>query len=258
MSPFHALILGLLEGFTEFLPISSTAHLVIGARLLEIPSDGFLTSFVIAIQLGAIASLLVLYRKTLITDFPLMLRVAVAFVPAAVVGFALYTIIKEIFLESLTIIAWALLAGGIIFIIFERARKKGFMPEYEGTAATMSLQKAVLIGCAQSFAVVPGVSRAGATILGGLALGLPRVEIARFSFLLAIPTMLAATGYDLLKTGSSFVLADWHILLIGFVAAFAAAYVSARALISFVSTHSFEGFGWYRIVVAILLFVFLV
>lgn len=258
MSPFHALILGLLEGFTEFLPISSTAHLVIGARILDIPQGAFLTSFVIAIQLGAIASLLVLYRKTLISEYALMLRVLIAFIPAAIVGFTLYSVIKEVFLESLTVIAWALLLGGIVFIVFERARKRGFIAERESAIADMSLQKAILIGCAQSLAVVPGVSRAGATILGGLALGLPRVEIARFSFLLAIPTMGAATGYDLLQTGSSFVGSDWHILLFGFLAAFCAAYVSARALIAFVSTHSFEWFGWYRIVLALLLFAFLV
>lgn len=258
MSPFHALILGLLEGFTEFLPISSTAHLVIGSRLLGVPADSFLTSFIIAIQLGAIASLLVLYRKTLVTDHALMLRVLLAFVPAAIVGFTLYSLIKEVFLESLSIIAWALLLGGTVLVVFEQARKRGFILERGIEASNMSLSRAVLIGCAQSLAVVPGVSRAGATILGGLALGLSRVEIARFSFLLAIPTMLAATGYDLVRTGSAFALSDWHLLLIGFVAAFCAAYVSARALIHFVSTHSFEWFGWYRIVLAVLIFFFLV
>lgn len=258
MSPFHALILGLLEGFTEFLPISSTAHLVIGARLFGIPSDAFLTSFVIAIQLGAIASLLILYRKTIVSDHALMLRVVVAFLPAAVVGFALYTVIKEIFLESMFIIACALFLGGVVFILFERARGKGLIAEREIRAADMPLSTAALIGCAQSLAVVPGVSRAGATILGGLALGLPRVEIARFSFLLAIPTMLAATGYDLVRTGSAFALSDWHLLFLGFASAFCAAYVSARALIHFVSTHSFEWFGWYRIALAALIFFFLV
>lgn len=258
MSPFHALILGLLEGFTEFLPISSTAHLVVGARLLDIPSNAFLTSFVIAIQLGAIASLLVLYRRTLVSEHALMLRVLVAFLPAALVGFALYSVIKEIFLESMTIIALALFLGGIVFIVFERARKRGFLPEREVGAHDMSFGKAVAIGCAQSLAVVPGVSRAGATILGGLALGLPRVEIARFSFLLAIPTMLAATGYDLLRSGGSFAFSEWHLLLIGFGAAFIAAYVSARALIHFVSTHSFEVFGWYRVCLALLIALFLI
>ncbi len=258
MSPFHAIILGLLEGFTEFLPVSSTAHLVIGAHLLDIPSDTFLTSFIIAIQLGAIASLLFLYRKTLISDHGLVLRVLIAFLPAALVGFALYSVIKEVFLESMTIIAWALFLGGVVFILFERARKRGFIPTQDIRAEHMSLRKALVIGCAQSLAVVPGVSRAGATILGGLALGLPRVEIARFSFLLAIPTMLAATGYDLLRTGSSFAFGDWHVLMLGFVAAFCAAYVSARALIHFVSTHSFEWFGWYRIVLAAFIFFFLI
>ncbi len=257
MSPFHAILLGFLEGFTEFLPVSSTAHLVIGARLLELPSDGFLTSFIITIQLGAIASLLVLYRKTLISDHALVLRVVVAFLPAALVGFSLYSIIKNVFLESMTIITGALFIGGVIFILFERARLCGFIPTREIKVADMSLTHAVIIGCAQSLAVVPGVSRAGATILGGLALGLPRVEIARFSFLLAIPTMLAATGYDLLKTGSSFALSDWHLLLFGFLAAFFAAYISARALIHFVSTHSFEWFGWYRILLALFIFFFL-
>jgi undecaprenyl-diphosphatase len=242
---FEASILGVVEGFTEFLPISSTAHLILSSQLLRIPESEFLSSFIIAIQLGAIASVVLVYWRRILWDRASMLRVAAAFIPTAIIGFALYYLVKAFLFENLEIIAWTLLLGGIILIVFEYWRK-GKEP-LETPLAEMPFMTAIVIGCIQALAIVPGVSRAGATIVGGMVLGIGRKEIVEFSFLLAIPTMLAATGYDLLKTGSSFATREWELLAVGFVVSFIAAYAGIRFLVRLVQTHSFTGFGWYRI-----------
>ncbi|OGG59826.1 undecaprenyl-diphosphatase UppP [Candidatus Kaiserbacteria bacterium RIFCSPHIGHO2_01_FULL_56_24] len=256
MTIFDSIILGLVEGFTEFLPISSTGHLVIVSQLLRIPESAFLSSFIIAIQLGAIASVVLLYWKTLVFDFAVLKRVIVAFLPTAVIGFLLYKILKSYLIENLALIAWMLLIGGIVLILFERwhtGRVREGKPLSE-----MPYSTAFFIGCIQALAIVPGVSRAGATIVGGMLLGIGRKEIVEFSFLLAIPTMLAATGYDLLKSGSAFATAEWDLIIVGFIVSFIAAYAGVRFLIRFIETHSFTSFGAYRILVgaAVLAFLF--
>lgn len=245
MSILDAILLGIVEGFTEFLPISSTAHLVLASRVLEIPSSDFLSSFIIAIQLGAIGAVVLLFWRTIAFDFERMQRVALAFVPTAIIGFVLYKLLKEFLIENLTLIACALLIGGVVLVVFEYFHKREAVSvEAEGP---MPFMTAFLIGLAQSLAIIPGVSRAGATILGGLMLHVPRKDIVEFSFLLAIPTMLAATGYDLLKNGASFAGGEWELLTIGFVVAFLAAYAGVRWLLRYIESHSFSGFGWYRI-----------
>ena len=252
-----AVILGVVEGLTEFLPISSTAHLILTSRLLAIPESGFLASFVIVIQLGAISCVVLLFGRTIVWDLETMKRVAVAFVPTAVIGFALYSVLKAYLLESLGLIAWTLLIGGIILVVFEYWHRGREDAVHTTPLAQLPYMKAFLIGCAQAIAIVPGVSRAGATILGGLALGMGRKEIVEFSVLLAVPTMLAATGYDLLKAGPSFSIDEWQ-LAIGFLVSFIAAYAAIRVFIRFVQTHTFSAFGWYRIVLGIVLLAFLV
>lgn len=253
MNFLEAIILGVVEGFTEFLPISSTAHLVISSAVLRIPESGFLSSFIIAIQLGAIASIVFIYSKRILWDLEAMKRVVAAFIPTALIGYALYSLVKTLLLENLEIIAWSLLIGGFILIIFEWWRKGEVA--VETPLSEMPYMTAIVIGCMQALAIVPGVSRAGATIVGGMVLGIGRKEIVEFSFLLAIPTMLAATGYDLLKTGSSFALREWELLAVGFVVSFIAAYAGVRFLVRLVQTHSFTGFGWYRIVLGALILV---
>lgn len=255
MTIIDAVILGIVEGFTEFLPISSTAHLVISSQLLSIPESEFLSSFIIAIQLGAIASVVLVYWRMLLFDFETMKRVALAFIPTAAIGFLLYKLVKGFLLENLTIIAWSLLLGGVILLLFERWQKS--VPARATPLSEMPYATAILIGCIQAAAIIPGVSRAGATIVGGMVLGLGRSEIVEFSFLLAIPTMLAATGYDLLKTGSSFAVREWELLAVGFLVAFVAAYAGIRFLVRFVQTRSFAGFGIYRIVLGAALLIFL-
>jgi undecaprenyl-diphosphatase len=244
---FDSIILGIVEGFTEFLPISSTAHLVITSHLLRIPESAFLSSFIIAIQLGAIASVFLIYWKRLVFDFEVLKRVVIAFIPTAVIGFVLYKLLKSFLLENLSLIAWMLLLGGVALILFERWQKKAM--QKEAPLSEMPYRTAFLIGCIQALAIVPGVSRAGATIVGGMLLGIDRTAIVEFSFLLAIPTMLAATGYDLLKSGSAFAGTEWNLLIVGFIVSFIAAYASVRFLLRFIETHTFTSFGWYRIAV---------
>lgn len=241
MDYLSAFVLGVVEGLTEFLPISSTGHLVITSQLLGLPESPFLASFIIVIQLGAIASVVLLYWRTLLFDFATLQRLAVAFIPTALIGFLLYSVLKNYLLESLQLIAWMLLLGGIALILFEKYAAPSIAPK------PLTYGRAFLVGCAQAVAMVPGVSRAGATIIGGLALGMSREKIVEFSFLLAIPTMLAATGYDLLKSAAAFTTDDWGYLVTGFIVSFLAAYVAVRWLIRYVQTHTFTVFGWYRI-----------
>ncbi len=253
MTLLEAILLGILEGFTEFLPISSTAHLLVGAKVLSIPDSLFLSSFIIAIQVGAILAIVLLFWRTIILDFETMKKVFVAFIPTAFIGFVLYKLIKNFLFENFFLIALALIVGGVILILFER-----YFTVKEDIIHTLSYTHAFLIGCFQSLAVVPGVSRAGATILGGLYLGVPRRKIVEFSFLLAVPTMLAATAYDLYKTGFSLTGNEWSLLSIGFFASALSAFICVRFLISYVQRHSFEAFGWYRIALGLGMWAFLI
>ena len=192
MDFFQAVLLGMVEGITEFLPISSTGHLILTARLLRIPSSAFLSTFEIAIQFGAILAAAVLYWRQLLFDRAILTRVFVALLPALGVGFVFYSTIKRM-LDSERTVLWALLVGGLLIILFEifyRAK------ESITDVKSMSYRTAFLVGLFQSLAVIPGVSRAGATILGGLWLGMKRAIIVEFSFLLAIPTMFAATTLE--------------------------------------------------------------
>jgi undecaprenyl-diphosphatase len=249
MTFLDSILLGIVEGLTEFLPISSTAHLILASEFLGISSSTFLSSFIIAIQLGAIGAVVVLFWRTIVFDLETMKRVGIAFIPTAIIGFLLYRLLKEVLVENLWLVAAALFFGGIVLIVFERYHREG--------DAEISYTTAFFLGCIQALAIVPGVSRAGATILGGLALGVPRVKIVEFSFLLAIPTMLAATGYDLLKSGGAFAASEWELLAVGFVTSFVAAYIGVTWLIRYVQTHSFAAFGWYRVILGAALFIWL-
>jgi undecaprenyl-diphosphatase len=252
MNLFHALILGVVEGLTEFLPVSSTGHLILAAKLLRVPPTELLKSFQITIQLGAILSVLLLYGKTFLLDRAALARVAAAFLPTAVLGFLFYKTIKAHFLGNDSLVLWALFAGGIFLIGFELlfSRRKGKIDHF----ARMSYARAFAIGCFQGLAVVPGVSRSAATILGGLALGLERKTTVEFSFLLAVPTMLAASLWDLWKSSSAFSSHDFGMLALGFGVSFVVAWASMRFFLRYVRTHSFIPFGVYRIILAGLFF----
>ncbi|MBL8014398.1 MAG: undecaprenyl-diphosphate phosphatase [Candidatus Omnitrophica bacterium] len=252
MDLFHALILGIVEGITEFLPVSSTGHLIITAKLLGLPQTEFLKTFDISIQLGAILSVVVLYWRSLLVDLDVIKRVAAAFIPTAVLGFGLYKIVKSVLLGNVYVVLWSLLLGGVVLIAFEMLHKE--KADAVSDIKKMSLAQAALIGCFQAVAMIPGVSRSAATIIGGLFLGISRKTIVEFSFLLACPTMAAATGLDLLKSAHDFSADQFSFLAVGFISSFVVGILSIRFLLYFVRNHNFISFGVYRIIAAILLF----
>ena len=256
MDILHALILSVVEGISEFLPISSTGHLVLTSELLKIPQTEFVKSFEIIIQLGAILSVIVLYWRRLVESRQLSLKVLAAFLPTAVVGFALYKVIKVFLLGNTMVTLLALFLGGIALIVAEKFYKE--QPHHLEELEKLTYKKAFLIGLAQSISVIPGVSRAAATIFGGLFLGLKRKAAVEFSFLLAIPTMAAATGLDLLKTSFSFSGQEWGVLSVGFIGAFITAIFAVKYFIKYIEHHTFVVFGIYRIVLAILFWLFIV
>lgn len=253
MTLFDSIILGIVEGITEFLPISSTGHLILVSTLIDIPQTDFLKTFEIAIQLGAICAVIVLFWRSFL-DTEVIKRLATAFVPTAVIGFLMYSIIKNVFLESPIIVVWALLIGGVVLIVFELFHKEN--ETASESVAHISYTQSVFIGIFQSLAMVPGVSRSAATIIGGLLAGVRRVTIVEFSFLLAVPTMLAATGYDILKNISLLSPDNALSLGVGFITAFIVALFAIKFLLSYIKTHSFIAFGIYRIVIAVLFFLF--
>ncbi len=252
MTIIQSIILGIVEGVTEFLPISSTAHMEFAAWLLRAQQTDFLKSFEIIIQFGAILAVVLVYA-TLIWKYRMhWKKFAAAFIPTAVVGFLLYKVIKNLFLGNLFLAAAVLAIGGVAMIIFERKLKGRLI---EGSSiAKISYKQAVLVGLAQSLAVVPGVSRSAATIYGGMFAGLSRETIVDFSFILAIPTMAAAAGYDLLKNAPSLGSGGFHLIAIGFIAAFVSAFFSIRFFLSYVKRNDFTSFGIYRIIAGIAFF----
>lgn len=256
MSIFSALILAIIEGITEFLPISSTGHLVLTANLLQVSQTEFVKSFEIFIQLGAILSVVFLYWQTLTTKKDVWLRVLAAFLPTAIIGFILYKVIKAFLLGNTMVTLLALFIGGILLIVLEKMHKEKV--EDASEIEKISLKQAFLIGVIQAVSVVPGVSRAGATVIGALFLGVKRKTAVEFSFLLAIPTMLAATALDLMKTSLSFTTFEVIILFIGFVTSFAVALFTVKFFLQFIRNHTFVWFGVYRIALAVIYWLVLV
>ena len=255
MDFLHAIIFGIVEGITEFLPISSTGHLILTAQVMGLGQTEFLKTFEIAIQLGAILSVVLLYWRSLFVDREIAKRVIVAFLPTAVLGLLFYKIIKRYLLASTHVVLWSLFLGGICLIIFEIIHRHE--EERIDDLASIPYPTAVLIGLFQSVAMIPGVSRSAATIVGGLILGLKRKTIVEFSFLLAVPTMLAATCLDLYKNATSFSAAQLGFLLVGFVVSFIAALMAVKFLLNFIKHHTFISFGIYRIAIALLFWTFL-
>ena len=249
MSLWQTILMGIVEGITEFLPISSTGHLILTSRLLNITQSDFLSSFQIAIQLGAILAVVALYWRVLILKKEVLKRVIAAFIPTAVIGLIFYSFIKQILMRSELVVIWSLLIGGIILVAFEFFYKEKEDPLEDISA--LSYKQAILIGIFQSFAMIPGVSRSAATIIGGLSLGLKRRMIVEFSFLLAVPTMAAATGLDIIRNAADFSSDQIDILAVGFLVAFFAAIISIKFLLYFIKNHNFVVFGIYRIAIAI-------
>jgi undecaprenyl-diphosphatase len=261
MDWMQAVVLGIVEGLTEFLPISSTAHLMLTSRLLglpEPPSD-FVKTFEIVIQPGAVLAVVLLYWHRFFVEWRVLLRVVVAFVPTGAIGLAVYPIVKGYLLDSISISLAALAIGGFILIVFELWHRD--RPETVSILAKVPFWKCVVIGICQALAVIPGVSRSAATIVSGLALGLSRKAAVEFSFLLAVPTLAAASCLELWHQwwrSDSIPVEHIHLLLIGFVVSFVAAILTVQLFLRFIRTHLFIGFGVYRIVLAAVFWLVLV
>jgi undecaprenyl-diphosphatase len=249
MDIFQAILLSIIEGITEFLPVSSTGHMIIASQMMNIPQTEFLKTFEISIQLGAICAVFSMYWRTFLLDWEIGRRVLAAFIPTAVIGFILYKLIKHFLLGNFLVVVWALFIGGAILVLFELY----FSPKEEPIKELekITYPQAIIIGLFQTLAVVPGVSRSAATIIGGLLLGIGRKTIVEFSFLLAVPTMLAATVLDLIKTEAYITGEEWGILAVGFLTAFVVAYASVRFLLKYVQKHNFIPFGVYRVLAGV-------
>ena len=245
MDLLTSVILGIVQGISEFLPISSTGHMILASHLMGLTHTEFLKSFEIAIQAGTILSVVFLYWRNLLVDVEVIKRIIVAFIPTGILGLTLYKLIKGYLLGSEAVVLWSLLLGGIFLVVFELWYKE--KEDATGEIRDLSYKNAFIIGLFQSIAMIPGVSRSASTIVGGLILGLKRKTIVEFSFLLAVPTMLAATVYDLIKTGTHMSLPEIHYLAAGFIAAFIVALLSIKFLLRFIQTHTFIAFGIYRI-----------
>ncbi len=253
ISSFSAIILGLVEGFTEFLPVSSTAHLILTSRLLGLGQTNFIKTFEIAIQSGAMLAVIAIYWRKLI-DVEVLKRVIAAFIPTAIVGLIFYKIVKNYLFESQTVILIALALGGIVLIFFEKfIRQENSVTDIK----QLSYGKVVWVGLAQAVSIIPGVSRSAATIVGGMFLGISKEAIVEFSFLLAIPTILAATVFDLIKSPNIFLADQLTGLGMGFIVSFLAAWISIKFLLSYVRNNSLAIFGWYRLILVAVFVLFL-
>ena len=256
-----AIALGIVEGATEFLPISSTGHLIIVGDLIDFLSKEKRDVFEIVIQLGSILSIVWLYQqrfktvvRTITSDQEsqkFALQLFIAFLPLAILGLLFHHQIKQALFNPISV-AVALIAGGLIILYIEKLSLKSRISKIEG----MSLADAFKIGCAQALALIPGISRAGATILGGMSFGLSRQVATEFSFFLAVPVMFAASGYDLLKNRHLLTLDDAGLFLIGFIAAFISALIAIKTFIRYVAAHDFKVFAWYRIALGLLVLLY--
>ncbi len=250
MSWLHALIIAIVEGITEFLPISSTGHMIITERLLGLKSDEFVNLFIINIQLGAILSVVVLYWKRFFKTLKFYYVLFVAFIPAAVFGLLLGDYI-DILLESVITVAISLIIGGIFLLFADKVFSK------TDDNQNVTYKKGFFIGMFQVLAMIPGVSRSAATIIGGMAQKLTRKTAAEFSFFLAVPTMFAATLYKLYKNHEALNAGNIDILLFGNIIAFIVAMFSIKFFINFLTKYGFKLFGYYRIIIGAIILILL-
>ncbi len=245
MDLIQAIILGVIEGATEFLPVSSTGHMIVASQWMALPQTETNKAFEVIIQLAAILAVVANYRdKFSLSHFDLWAKVTLAFIPIGVVGFLFHKQIKAMF--TVEVVAPMFIIGGIVFLLIEYFHRN---KQYEvERVEDISYKQALWIGIAQIFALIPGTSRAGASIVGALLVGLNRKASAEFSFLLALPVMLAASGFDLLKHYQDFSGANFLVLAVGFLVAFVTAWLVMRLFIQFLEHFTFVAFGVYRII----------
>jgi undecaprenyl-diphosphatase len=248
MSWLEALILAIVEGLTEFLPVSSTGHMILTEGIMGMKSNDFIQAFIINIQFGAILAVVVLYWKRFFQSMKFYYKLFVAFLPAAFFGLLLNDYIDEL-LESVYVVAVMLILGGIVLVFVD----KWFKDTTENGKEETTYKNALVIGFFQVLAMVPGVSRSAATIIGGMVEKLNKKAAAEFSFFLAVPTMVAASGYKLLKNHEAITSDNISILLFGNVIAFIVAMLAIKSFIRFLTSHGFKIFGYYRIVVGLVI-----
>ncbi|MEI8201785.1 MAG: undecaprenyl-diphosphate phosphatase [Bacteroidota bacterium] len=251
LSLIKALIIAIVEGITEFLPISSTGHMVITEKILGIAGSDFTQTFIVNIQFGAILSVIVLYWKRFFQSVNFYLKLFVAFLPAAIIGFLLGDFIDSI-LENVVVVAISLLLGGIILLFVDKWFNKPTDKQ------EVTFKNAFIIGCFQVIAMIPGISRSAATIVGGMTRKLTRKNAAEFSFFLAVPTMFAASAYKLLKNFKSINSDNISLLVIGNIVAFIIAMIAIKAFIGFLTKYGFKVFGYYRILLGATILILLV
>ena len=254
MTIFDSIILGVIEGFTEFLPISSTGHLIVASHFLGIDQTNVTKAYEVIIQFAAILAVFFNYKdKFTLKKIDLWTKVFLAFLPIGVVGFIFSHQIKELF--SINIVAIMFIVGGIIFLIVEKYFIKEGLTQQIDDVEKVTIKQSLVIGFAQVFALIPGTSRAGSTIIGALLVGLTRKASAEFSFLLAFPVMSAVTAYDLLKHYNEFSDANLTTLAIGFVVSFFVAYLTIKLFLKFLENFTFVAFGIYRILFGVILLI---
>jgi len=248
MTLFHALILSIVEGLTEFLPVSSTGHMILMEGILGMKSNDFIQAFIINIQFGAILSVVVLYWKRFFQTLTFYYKLFVAFLPAAIIGLSLIHYIDEL-LQSVYVVAVMLIIGGIVLVFVDKWFKNPAKNQ------EVTYKKALVIGLYQVLSMIPGTSRSAATIIGGMTQKLTKKTAAEFSFFLAVPTMFAASGYKLLENYKAINVDNIGILLFGNVVAFVVALFAIKSFIRFLTNHGFKLFGYYRIVVGLVILI---
>jgi undecaprenyl-diphosphatase len=250
MHIFQAIIIAIVEGITEFLPVSSTGHMIITQKLLGIEPDAFVKLFTVNIQFGAILSVIILYWKRFFQSFDFYVKLFVAFLPAAFLGFLFSGYIDRM-LESVLVVAISLVLGGVILLFVD----SWFNEPSEDQK--ISFPKASIIGLFQTIAMIPGVSRSAATIVGGLTQKLSRKNATEFSFFLAVPTMFAASAYEMIKSYKAILPQHINVLIIGNVVAFLVAMLAIKGFVAFLTRHGFKIFGYYRIIVGAIILILL-
>lgn len=255
MSLFESIIIAIIEGLTEFLPISSTGHMILASSAMNIAEDEFVKTFEIVIQLGAILAIALMYIRRFLHGPEIYYKLFVAFVPTAIVGFIAYDFIKEVLFNPITV-SISLIVGGVILILID----KWLINTQRKTEdlENISYKNSFYIGLVQCLSMIPGTSRAAATIIGGVLNGLDKKQATEFSFLLAVPTMFAASGYDLIKTNIDFSQDQMIMLASGLVIAFVSAWIAVKIFVQLVNRYGFKHFGYYRIILGVLFLWFMV
>jgi len=249
MNIIQSVILAIIEGLTEFLPVSSTGHMILASGVMKIQDNAFVKTFEISIQLGAILAIVLLYAKRFWQGISIYLKLGTAFIPTAIIGFLAYSFIK-VYLFNTLIVAVSLILGGIVLVIIDK--KVVNQQSKTDVLESITYKNALFIGLIQCFSMIPGVSRAAATIIGGIFNGLDKKQATEFSFLLAVPTMFAASGYDLFRTSIDFSRLELFLLGLGLIVSFFTAWIAVKIFLKIVENYGFKHFGYYRILIGII------